>query len=57
MQQPGASARVVGYAGYQTLQQKKTPPSGWPGQVKALDGVPPHLKSGNVNLRASNFRY
>lgn len=23
------------------LTARKTPPSGWPGQVKALDGVPP----------------
>src|SRR5438477_818400 len=24
-----------------TLSERKTPPSGWPGQVKALDGVSP----------------
>jgi hypothetical protein len=40
-------ARLI-FANCVYVIEKKTPPSGWPGQVKALDGVPPQFKIANV---------
>ena len=37
---PAESARLI-FANCVCRTARKTPPSGWPGQVKALDGVPP----------------
>src|SRR5206468_12827030 len=37
---PAEGARLI-FANCVCLAAKKTPPSSWPGQVKALDGVPP----------------